>query len=248
MKGSLRVLLVEDSEQDYELLLLELGTSGYDVTTARVETAEAMGAALDAGSADIVLTDWSMPAFSALAAGANDFLSICHRIVSELGGEIAVHSAVGVGSTFRVFLPMTSAPTVPAVAAPPPPPITTRRGRVLVVDDDADVGRAVARTLSDLHDVDAVTRARDALIRITAGERFDVVLCDLMMPEMTGMELHRALLEISPDQVERMIFLTGGTFTEEAATFLEHVDNARFEKPFRVQELLDLVSRRVRSP
>ena len=61
-----------------------------------------------------------------------------------------------------------------------------QRARVLVIDDDQRLGTLVARMLAREHEVTVLTSARAALDRIAAGERFDVMLCDLMMPELTG--------------------------------------------------------------
>ena len=82
-----------------------------------------------------------------------------------------------------------------------------------MVDDEPTINSAIARTLSPEHDVATVTRAGDALARLRSGERYDVIFCDLMMPQMTGMDLHRELAAELPDQAARMIFLTGGAFT-----------------------------------
>jgi CheY-like chemotaxis protein len=104
------------------------------------------------------------------------------------------------------------------------------RGRVLVVDDEALVARSVARILSRAHDVTTLTSSREALRRAEAGERWDLVLCDLMMPELTGMELARRLQEVAPDLSPRLIFLTGGAFTADAQAFLE-AGHPYLEKP-----------------
>ncbi|AKF84288.1 histidine kinase [Myxococcus fulvus 124B02] len=117
------------------------------------------------------------------------------------------------------------------------------RGRVLVVDDDALVSGAIRRTLSRENDVDVVVSARQALERLSGPEprHYDVVLCDLMMPEMTGMDLHEALGHAAPAIAERMVFITGGAFTPTARTFLERVENPRVEKPFDPESLRALV-------
>ncbi|MCP3169520.1 two-component regulator propeller domain-containing protein [Myxococcus qinghaiensis] len=138
-------------------------------------------------------------------------------------------------------LPGTSAVVTdaPRVESPPPPV----RGRVLVVDDDALVSGAIRRTLARENDVDVVVSARQALERLNGLEpqRYDVVLCDLMMPEMTGMDLYEALVRTAPDVAERMVFITGGAFTPTARTFLERVENPRVEKPFDPEALRGVV-------
>jgi PAS domain S-box-containing protein len=178
-------------------------------------------------------------------------LSICHGIVRSLGGEISARSTPGEGTTFRVLLPAvpehTSADaTSPADATPPLEAADAGRkadrARILVVDDEPLMGSAMERVLSD-HDVVAMTSARAALARIDSGERFDVILCDMMMPDMNGMDLHEHLSQRAPDLVERLVFVTGGAYTTEAMDFLERVPNLRLEKPLLPEALHRAVAR-----
>jgi PAS domain S-box-containing protein len=170
-------------------------------------------------------------------------LSICHGIVSRAGGEITVASAVGKGTTFRILLPPAGAPPpgpaqAPAVPAVPAP----ARARILVIDDEPLVGSAVARLLSTEHDVTTRTSSREALDELLGGARYDLVLCDLMMPEVTGMALHARLAALDPALAARVIFLTGGTFTEEAEEFLQRIGAAPVEKPFEGAVLRERVA------
>jgi signal transduction histidine kinase len=172
-------------------------------------------------------------------------LSICHRIVTALGGDITVESVVGRGSTFRVTLPpapLRREATTPMIAIPAP----QRRARILVIDDEPSVLKAAGRILSGEHDVTTTNRAQDALAMFLAGERFEVILCDLMMPEMTGMELHAEMERLAPDQADKVVFLTGGAFTARARAFLDQVKNLRFEKPFDATMLRSIVQERLR--
>jgi CheY-like chemotaxis protein len=162
-------------------------------------------------------------------------LSICHGIVSAIGGEIQVRSEPGKGSTFRVILPVESASDEPADARTAPAPVA--RARILVVDDEVLVGNVLARTLRADHDVLVVTSARQALEILAAGERFDVVLTDLLMPEMTGMDLYDAIESRDASLVKRMVFLTGGAFTPAARDFLARKQVVFIEKPFEVAAL-----------
>ncbi len=82
------------------------------------------------------------------------------------------------------------------------------------------------------HDVTVAGGARDALTKLEAGERYDVIISDLMMPGMSGMELHAAIATLAPEQVARMVFMTGGAFTPQARTFFEEVGCPTLEKPF----------------
>lgn len=177
-------------------------------------------------------------------------LSICHRIISSLGGEIAVESAVGKGSVFRVNLPPSSS-EMPLITPPPVAPVVeSRRGRVLVIDDEPMMAKVIHRTLSHEHEVVTTLTAQEALDLIRAGQRYHVILCDLMMPHITGMDLYAELLRSAPDQARRVIFLTGGAFTSRMRAFLDEVQNLCLEKPFDPGGLRAIINARVneRSP
>jgi CheY-like chemotaxis protein len=102
------------------------------------------------------------------------------------------------------------------------------------------------RVLGREHDVTLVAGGREALDLLDAGHRFDAILCDLMMPEMTGMDLYGELSRSTPDAVDRMVFITGGAFTPAARAFLDDVPNQRLEKPVAVETLRAVVGAFVR--
>jgi nitrogen-specific signal transduction histidine kinase/CheY-like chemotaxis protein len=172
-------------------------------------------------------------------------LAICQRLVTGFHGEIRFDSVVGKGTTFTISLEVAleceeAAPEASAQPAPAP-----RRGRVLVVDDEASIGAVVRRILSGEHEVVTVTRGQEALRLLHDGERFDVILCDLMMPEMGGQEVFERLEHDSPEMAGRVVFLTGGAFTPAAQEFLSHSDRPRVEKPFDPRKLRESVNVRV---
>ena len=168
-------------------------------------------------------------------------LPICHSIVKSLGGEIGVESSPGDGTVFRVTLPARPQATKLLTPTPAPLPVQPGRARVLVVDDELPLASMLQRVLEDEHEVHVTTNANEALGLLTSGAEFDVVLCDLLMPSMSGMDLYRELKRHSPGLENRMVFMTGGAFTPRAAEFLSLVSNRRIEKPFDLSQVRRLV-------
>jgi CheY-like chemotaxis protein len=119
----------------------------------------------------------------------------------------------------------------------PMPEVEARGGRLLVIDDEPMILGALRRSLSTEYNVTCVGDGRKALERLRAGERYELILCDLMMPEMTGMDLFAELEKVAPEQASRMVFVSGGAFTPRAREFLERIPNARVEKPIDLQNL-----------
>jgi PAS domain S-box-containing protein len=174
-----------------------------------------------------------------VGAGTGLGLAVCHQIVTGFGGEITVRSTVGRGSTFRVALP----PAQPAKAAKALPAESARassagegRRRVLVVDDEPQLVKAIQQMLCD-HDVTTTSSAAEALERLSRGPLVELVLCDLMMAGMTGIELYEELQRVRPEVAARVTFMTGGAFTSEARDFLARVPNRCLEKPFTLEQL-----------
>lgn len=129
-----------------------------------------------------------------------------------------------------------------------PSGIRPRPACVLVIDDEPFLGDAVRRALGEQHLVVCVTEAAEALARLQRGERYDVVLCDLMMPAMDGIEFHRRLAAELPEEAARVAFITGGAVTARVEAFFRRVPNLLLEKPLDLDGLRALVERRVRGP
>ena len=108
----------------------------------------------------------------------------------------------------------------------------SRRRKILIIDDQPTLAKAIRRMLAADHDVSTVSSGREALDLIEAGERFDVILSDLMMPEISGIDLYKHLGTIAPEQVAKVVFMTGGAFTNQAREFFDRVANPTIEKPF----------------
>jgi PAS domain S-box-containing protein len=167
-------------------------------------------------------------------------LSICQRLVDAMGGSIWAESTPGQGTVFHVALPAAaqSAPELPAPAASAD--AAPARAKILVVDDEEMIGMILRRMLK-VHDVTVLSNGSDALAAIARGERFDAILCDLMMPGMTGVEFHGVLSRDYPSQAAALMFLTGGAFNQETAAFLASVRNPQLSKPFDVVTLRNQV-------
>jgi CheY-like chemotaxis protein len=120
-------------------------------------------------------------------------------------------------------------------------PIDARR-RVLVIDDEPMTVAMASAALRDVHDVVCETDPAAGLNRILGEPSFDVVVCDLMMPGMTGMDIYESVARQRPGLEDRFIFLTGGPYTQRARAFLETVPNRKLMKPLSVKTLLALIS------
>ena len=166
-------------------------------------------------------------------------LSVCQKIVTEMGGEISFHSEVGRGTEFRVVLPRSPDQVHPVTHKPPP--VASRRARVLVIDDEPAVAGAIRRVLAPDHDITVVDSGAHCLELLRGGATFDVVFCDVLMPQMSGIELYQEVARTLPEQARRFVFVTGGSFTARAQDFLESVPNRHVEKPFQIGTLKAVV-------
>jgi PAS domain S-box-containing protein len=173
-------------------------------------------------------------------------LSICHGIISGLGGQIAIESTVRDGCLVRVVLPPAPAEAqAPAAAAPVATTAVSRRHRVMIVDDEPRVAQALERILHAEYDLTVAPCGAAALDQITAGAWYDAIVTDVMMPNMTGIELLDRLEDVAPDQAQRVIFLTGGVFTAQTQQRLEASGNPQLQKPISAQELRVCVAQMV---
>ncbi|HEX7624970.1 MAG TPA: response regulator [Anaeromyxobacteraceae bacterium] len=113
--------------------------------------------------------------------------------------------------------------------------------RVLIIDDEELLMRSFARILARDHDVTALCSAAEALRRIAEGESWDVILCDLHMPVVDGVEFFERLHRTRPELVKRLAFVTGGAFTPRAQSFLERNTRPMAQKPVEPEGLRALV-------
>ena len=180
-----------------------------------------------------------------IGVGTGLGLAICHQLIQAIGGNIDVETMVGQGTTFVITLPAMTAEHDTRSVTQPVATVAKRRGRVLIIDDDALITATLRRGLSSEHDIVALIDPREAARRILGGERFDMILCDLMMPTGTGMDLYDELIEVAPDQAANIVFITGGAFTPRAREFLDAVPNPRLDKPFSLHNLRAMINDRL---
>jgi CheY-like chemotaxis protein len=119
-----------------------------------------------------------------------------------------------------------------------------RRGVILIVDDDQLLATALARMLGRQHEVVVINDPRTAAALLTIGATYDLVLCDLMMPDMTGMDLHRHLEREAPAVADRLVFMTGGACTPGAQAFVDTVANPVLTKPIDAASVTALLRAR----
>ncbi|HKO92615.1 MAG TPA: response regulator [Polyangiaceae bacterium] len=177
-------------------------------------------------------------------------LSICHGIVTAAGGQLRVDSVEGSGARFCVVLPAVNSRSAPlqlqrrlpgrgfgALGLRRAPAHRAReRRRILVVDDEPLLLRSVRRLLPE-YELVCVESARQALALLDQGNSFDLIVSDVMMPEMSGIDFYEALCARHPEDAERVIFVTGGALGAQIGSFLGSVPNLRLEKPFAAADL-----------
>jgi len=181
-----------------------------------------------------------------ISEGTGLGLSICRNIIHDAGGTIDVQSEPDRGTTFLVRLPASTRTHVPQTTQAPPIVTSSTRARVVVVDDEPLVGRSIRRALRE-HQVQVFSSGEEAIERLCSNEPIDVVFCDLMMPEVSGMEVYGTVSARRPEIASRFVFMTGGAFTPQAREFLEENPLVCLEKPFELRQIRDLVRERAGS-
>jgi PAS domain S-box-containing protein len=164
-------------------------------------------------------------------------LAISRRLVATMGGTIGVRCCADRGVVFRVELPLAADSDRAAEHSQDRPSQPDRRLRVLVIDDEPLLRTALERFLRPRHDVVLEASARNALARLESGERYDVILCDVVMPELGGPELYRRLCEKLPELSSRVVFMTGASTESNEAEKLAQTGARLIARPFRLSEV-----------
>jgi len=181
------------------------------------------------------------PFFTTKAVGVGTGLGlyVSHNLVASFGGRMELVSVVGEGTTFRITVPIHRGAAVPIPSAPKLVP--SRRTRVLIIDDEPAIASAMKRALGDTYEVVVAGDGRAALVVLAADRDFDVLMCDVVMPDLDGPSFYAALATAAPELVPRVVFTSGGAPNPNVQAFLEAVPNRRLEKPFSMDELRGVV-------
>ncbi len=173
--------------------------------------------------------------------GAGLGLAIAHDLVRRVGGEIRVESQPMRGTRFEVLLPLGGAAQAADVPASGPSRAlisgaqpSGRLPRVLVIDDERALVRALARQLADLYDVDTAPTARDALAQLSL-HKYDAIVCDLRMPDQSGPQIYDEVRARSREQAARFVFMSGGSYGSADDELHRRADETglpMLEKPF----------------
>jgi PAS domain S-box-containing protein len=169
-------------------------------------------------------------------------LAICHGLVKNMRGEITLASTGPSGSTFRVRLPKARDTSAPPRSSRPPKGKGPRL-RILVIEDEAILASTLRLALGDRHDIVIANSGTKGLETLATDKRFDVVLCDVMMPDRSGMDVFETVEAEFPELAPRFVFMTGGTFSARADAFFARITNPRIEKPFSMDEIDSLLKR-----
>ena len=165
-------------------------------------------------------------------------LSICHGIVSEHGGRIWVVSDGAQGSEFHLLIPIVVPDSPPEQAAGVRREPARPHTRMLVVDDEQSIRELLKAILEPMgHKVDVAADGRSAIERVTTN-RYGVILLDVRMPDMSGLEVFQQLKKIAGSIASRVVFMTGDMMADETRALLEQTGAPALAKPFESKALM----------
>ena len=221
------------NQSEHMISLATRATPGW-VSVTIADTASVMDAAARKAMFD------PLTSVSTGRVGLHFGLAVSREIVEAMGGSIEVSGRQARGAAVCIKLPSVSEETYE-------PPVKKRlllqpksRMSIMVVDDEPLMCEVLAAMLSTDYEVTAFTSPRAALAAMVEGS-VDLILCDVMMPELSGIDLYDRLERERPDLTRRFVFITGGAFTERVRFFLKRIDRPIIAKPFARQELLSVI-------
>ncbi len=172
------------------------------------------------------------------AGGTGLGLSVCQALVHSQGGTIHITSELGRGTTVAVALRAAEQ----QLPAEPSRPVVLPRLRLLLIDDQPALADLLRHHLA-AHEVTIALGGHEAIAELDRGGDFDLVLCDIMMPSLGGVDVFEHAQRGRPELARRFVFMTGGAFTARELEFLATTRNVCLEKPFRESELLAALGR-----
>jgi len=171
-------------------------------------------------------------------------LNVCHGIITEHKGRIWVESKLGRGATFIVELPIVTEDSQLVLLEPTvEEPKKATKAKILVIDDEPVIRQFVSRVLSEEgHEVEALDNAKDALKRIKS-KRYSLILLDIKMPGIGGIELYKQFQGIAPSLKKRVVFITGDVMGKRTTDFLAKTKAPYMMKPFDAEQLKTEINR-----
>ncbi len=229
---------------------IEPGNAGDNEVRLELSTAEDGGARIDVVDTGGGIPEQNRsrlfePFFTTKPRGLGTGLGllVSRRIIVSMGGSLQLVSSRPGETRFRVSLPAAATSPAKVERPEPPPPAPPRRSRILLIDDHPQFLTSLRLALQHAFEFAEESSARTALERLRRGERFDAIVCDVMMPDLTGMDFHHALTTELPELASKVIFMTGGAYTQRAREFLQATTNGRLEKPFPPEQLAAMLTR-----
>jgi len=171
-------------------------------------------------------------------------LSICHGIITQHNGRIYAESELGKGATFVIEIPLLAEPAQPGKAEEiKKEPRKPRGAKILVVDDEVAILVFLKRLLTEWgHSVETINNANKALERLKT-ERYSLILLDIKLPGMSGIELYHHIEKTVPALTRRVIFITGDIMQGATRGFLEKTGVPHITKPIDIEVLNKMISR-----
>ena len=181
----------------------------------------------------------------AVGRGTGLGLAISRDLVKKMDGNITIESQLGRGTAVSITLRKwhEESPDSKAVEPPRTPspdvliPNSVRRLSIIIIEDETALLLPLRRMLAERHDVITFSDSRDGMRCLIEREPPDVIICDINMPQVSGLDLYREVTRVRPFLARRFVFLTGGD-SDELATLMAEAPERILEKPVHRKDLI----------